>query len=85
MVEIGGLEPLASLSSIPAPPQPHQSFINPSPDVHHALVEAPRSLADTADALRRLAEALEAPSHTNHLAKEPHRNGDSTDVDWPLP
>ncbi len=48
------------------------------PDAHHALAEALRSLADTADALRRLAEVLETPSQNNHPPKESHRNGNST-------
>ena len=48
------------------------------PDAHHALAEALRSLADTADALRRLAEVLETPSQNNHPPKESHRKGTST-------
>ena len=48
------------------------------PDAHHALAEALRSLADTADALRRLAEVLETPCQNNHSPKESHRNGNST-------
>ena len=86
LVEIGGLEPLATLPSIAAPAHPHQSSINPSPDVRNALAEALRSLAATADALRRLAEVLETPSQIDHSPKESLQNGTSTATraGWPL-
>ena len=56
------------------------------PDAHHALAEALRSLADTADALRRLAKVLEAPSQNNLPAKESHQNGAhaANGSGWPI-
>jgi hypothetical protein len=50
MVGIGGLEPLATLPSIPALPQPHQP----------SIFIANQRLQDTPDYLRALAEALRA-------------------------
>ena len=64
--------------SVPDQGQSTQPRINPSLDAHHTLAEALRSLADTADALRRLAEVLETPSQINLPTKESHQNGASS-------
>lgn len=55
-------------------------------DARHALAQALRSLADTSDALRRLAEILETPPQYNLPAKESHQNGASAanGAVWPL-
>ncbi len=55
-------------------------------DARRTLADALRSLADTADALRRLAEVLETSSQNNHPPKESRRNGASTaaGADWPF-
>ena len=82
-LEIGGLEPLFR---IPAPALPIHPFINPSPDARRALADALRSLADTADALRRLTEVLETPYQNNLPAQESHQNGASAanGAVWPF-
>ena len=66
MVEIGGLEPLATLPSIPAPAQPiHPSIFivdGPisSPDYRQALAGALRAVAAAGQALVILAQVLES-------------------------
>ena len=42
-------------------------------EARRALAEALRSLADTADALRRLAQVLETPSQNDGLKNEFHQ------------
>ena len=64
---------------------PEHRVVEFAPNAHHALAEALRSLADTADALRRLAEILEAPSKDNRPLKESHQNGTSTATRVGLP
>ena len=64
---------------------PEHQVVEFAPTAHHALAEALRSLADTADALRRLAEILETPSKDNRPLKESHRNGTSTATRAGLP
>jgi hypothetical protein len=66
MVGIGGLEPLATLPSIPALPQPHQPSIfianqrlQDTPDYRRALAEALRAVNVAGQALEALAQALE--------------------------
>jgi hypothetical protein len=57
----------------------------PSLDARHALAEALRSLADTADALRRLAEVLESASQDHNPPREYQENGNRTaGAGWPL-
>jgi hypothetical protein len=92
MVGIGGLEPLATLPSIPALPQPHQPSIfianqrlQDTPDYRRALAEALRAVNVAGQALVALAQALERPPGSRRRVAPggPSRAPDT--LDWRSP
>jgi hypothetical protein len=76
MVGIGGLEPLATLPSIPALPQPHQP----------SIFIANQRLQDTPDYRRALAEALRAVNVAGQALVAPGGPSRAPDtLDWRSP